>query len=214
MRTPLRVALTTIVVMNTAWLSGATRVLAEDTEGRPVLDQAVMTREADEEAAAKAREAEANEVKANADAAQAQAATEEAKEAAKELAAGRAAEVTVTPRDGAQLTDALAAKLGVSRAQATGGAGAIFRDAQMRLDAADFGRIVAATPGVELFLAAAPGEAPAPTGDFGGVADLTDPFAKLGMHADMVGKFLPIVLRYVQENGGDEPMQLLAGAFK
>jgi hypothetical protein len=47
----------------------------------------------------------------------------------------------------------------------------------------------------------------------GGMASLTSSFEKLGMSGDMVNKFMPIILDYVNKKGGEHAMNLLKGAL-
>ncbi|MBT5966668.1 MAG: hypothetical protein HOG60_05100, partial [Gammaproteobacteria bacterium] len=54
------------------------------------------------------------------------------------------------------LTETLVSKLGISSAQAEGGAGVIFKAAQEQLDAAQFAQIGAAVPEMDSLLSAAP----------------------------------------------------------
>ncbi len=204
---------------------------ADEDNGRPVLDQAVTNRESAEEADTAAREADANKVKAAADAEQAHTAIEEGKEAAEEQADGKSTVANSAPNEagGSALVDRLSERLGVSPAQAAGGAGAIFSVARQKLGADKFGKLAAAVPGTDSLLARAPsgglgaagggtdsalGSMAGSSEQFGGVASLAGPFSQLGMSPDMAGKFLPIVLQYAQSTGGDSAMSLLASAFK
>jgi Protein of unknown function VcgC/VcgE (DUF2780) len=120
----------------------------------------------------------------------------------------------------------LTKQLGVSKDQAKGGAGSIFQTAKQKLNVADFASISKAVPGMDKLL----GSAPKPkksSGTLGsltsmaggsssklkGLAGLTGSFKQLGMSGDMVGKFMPIILDYVQNNGGDKAKNLLKGAL-
>ena len=122
-----------------------------------------------------------------------------------------------------ELVGQLTKQLSVTPAQATGGAGALFGLAKTRLSPSDFGKVSAAVPGMDSFLQAAPapgstsglsslmGSAP---GGLGGMAATAESFQKLGLSPDMVGKFVPIVTKYVQGTGGTGVSSLLAGALK
>jgi len=48
----------------------------------------------------------------------------------------------------------------------------------------------------------------------GNLAQLAGGFSQLGLSADMVGKFLPIVLSFVQSQGGDSLKGLLENVLK
>ena len=47
----------------------------------------------------------------------------------------------------------------------------------------------------------------------GGMGGLAESFSALGMDSDMVGKFMPVVLDYAKEKGGDVVMGLLKSAL-
>jgi len=125
-----------------------------------------------------------------------------------------------------ELVETLTQALGVNETQATGGAGLLFRMAKEKLGG-DFGKISAAVPGMDGLLAAAPeggglggalgGVAQAlggGAGQLGGLAGLAGGFSKLGLDSGMVGKFIPVLLSFVQSKGGDSVKNLLAGALK
>lgn len=122
----------------------------------------------------------------------------------------------------ADLVSLLTQNLGVTPQQAQGGAGAIFDYAKGKLGAADFSKVAAAVPGMDSLLSAAPktgGTASnltklaGGTGSLGGLSSLAEPFTKLGMSPDMVGKFVPEILSYVKSSGGDAVMKILQGAL-
>jgi hypothetical protein len=108
----------------------------------------------------------------------------------------------------AQMTDLIAtlsADLGLTREQATGGAGAVFRLAQQRLSPAVFSMITESVPGVERVLAVAPA-----VGETGaGIDDLALPFSLLGMSPRLIPAFLQIVVDFVQATGSDPIAGLL-----
>ena len=122
-----------------------------------------------------------------------------------------------------ELVGQLTKQLSVTPAQATGGAGALFGLAKTRLSPSDFGKVSGAVPGMSSFLQAAPaaggmsglsslaGSAP---GGIGGMATAAESFQKLGLSPDMIGKFIPILTKYVEGTGGSGVASLLAGALK
>lgn len=125
-----------------------------------------------------------------------------------------------------ELVSMLTQTLGVNESQAKGGAGLLFGLAKEKLGG-DFGQVEAAVPGMGDLLSAAPvggglgsalgGLAQAVgggAGQLGGLASLAGGFSKLGLDAGMVGKFLPVILSFVQSKGGDQVKNLLAGALK
>jgi hypothetical protein len=125
-----------------------------------------------------------------------------------------------------ELVSMLTQTLGMNESQAKGGAGLLFGLAKEKLGG-DFGQVEAAVPGMGDLLSAAPaggglgsalgGLAQAVgggTGQLGGLASLAGGFSKLGLDAGMVGKFLPVILSFVQSKGGDSVKNLLAGALQ
>jgi len=127
-----------------------------------------------------------------------------------------------------ELIGQLVEKLGVSEEQATGGAGLLLKLAQDKLGGGDFAPIMENVPGIEDMLSAAPDEG---GGDlmgaigglmssFGGGADnlgalasLAGGFGKLGLDAGMVAKFVPILLDFVRDRGGNDVAGLLGQAL-
>jgi len=125
------------------------------------------------------------------------------------------------------LVGLLTKNLGVTEEQGKGGAGAIFNMAKEKLGAEDFGKVADAVPEMDILLKAAPktGGLGSAIGDktsflggsvgkLTGLASLAGPFSQLGMKSDMIGKFVPIILSYVQSKGGDSVKGLLAGVLK
>jgi hypothetical protein len=128
----------------------------------------------------------------------------------------------------AGLIDLLTSSLGVTKPQAEGGAGAIFGLAKSRMAAKEFQQLEQAVPGLDTLIAAAP-KSDAPGGSLGGVssvlggasgtsmaglASLAGSFSQLGMNADMISKFVPPILDYVQKTGGEKVMGLLKNALQ
>ena len=125
------------------------------------------------------------------------------------------------------LVQLLSNNLGVTKKQATGGAGSIFNLAKQKMSADDFTKVAKAVPGIDKMMAAAP-KAKAATGKLGsassliggssssisGAASLAGSFSQLGMKAGMVNAFTPIILNYVKENGGETVMNALQSALQ
>lgn len=118
-----------------------------------------------------------------------------------------------------ELVGQLTKGLSITPTQASGGAGALFGLAKSRLSAAEFSKVAAAVPGMNGLLKAAPaatefsglsglqGSLP---GGLGGMASVAGSFQKLGLSPDMVGKFVPVLINYVQSKGGLSTGALLA----
>ena len=120
-----------------------------------------------------------------------------------------------------ELTDILTKSLGVSQNQAQGGAGLLFKLAKDKLGAGDSSKVASAVPGVDGLVKAAPtgnggilGGLGKMLGGGGGLAGMAGGFSKLGMDSSMVGKFVPIILQFVQSQGGDGAKSLLEGVLK
>jgi hypothetical protein len=130
--------------------------------------------------------------------------------------------ITIEPAFAADMNivDLLTTKLGVTKEQAEGGAGAIFKRAKSNLSAKDFGKVANVVPQMDTLLKAAPeiekseGLAGGALGKLGGLSSLSSSFSKLGLSPDMIGKFTPIILSYVQSEGGNSIKDLLSKAVK
>ncbi|MGD1913425.1 MAG: DUF2780 domain-containing protein [Rivularia sp. (in: cyanobacteria)] len=130
-----------------------------------------------------------------------------------------------------ELVQQLVSSLGVQEEQATGGAGLILKLAQDKLGGGEFAKVAAAIPGSDMLLGAAPTESGGGMmGALGGMAagmiggqqgaalgslmSLAGGFSKLGMDGDMVTKFFPIILNFVQQKGGSEIAGILSKALQ
>lgn len=121
-----------------------------------------------------------------------------------------------------ELLEMLTNQLGISDEQARGGAGLIFKLVKDKLDAGEFGQIAELVPDIDSMISAAPRES---TGllsalsslaasmglgeKLGNLSSLASGFKNLDMDAGMASKFVPIVMSFVQEKGGDTAKQLL-----
>lgn len=121
------------------------------------------------------------------------------------------------------LVSILIQQLGITPVQAMGGAGSIFSVAQQSMTPSNFGIVSKAVPGMETLLAAAPaanstslmgGAANALGGSsLGNMAALASSFQSLGMDSSMMGQFIPVVMQYVQGQGGSTAMSLMQSAI-
>jgi hypothetical protein len=126
------------------------------------------------------------------------------------------------------LINQLVSNLGVSEDQAKGGAGMLFKLAQDKLSGGEFAEITDKVSGVDDMLSAAPAAAGGGlmgavgglmskmgggAGDLGALANLAGGFDKLGMDSDMIGKFVPVVLDFARNQGGDTVGNLLKGVL-
>ncbi len=124
---------------------------------------------------------------------------------------------TASPELVGQLTKALS----ITPKQASGGAGALFGLAKSRLSPADFGKVAASVPGIDGLIKSAPASSPtkgvpglSSLGSAGGLASVAGAFQKLGLSPAMVGKFVPVLTKFVESKGGADVASLLAGALK
>ena len=122
--------------------------------------------------------------------------------------------------DTSKLIGSLVDTLGVSKEQATGGAGAVFKEGKNNMSSGDYSQLLNAVPGIDSLISAAPqagglgGKASSLLGgSAGSMTGLADSFNKLGLSPDMVNQFVPIVLDFVQSEGGQQTMTLLKNAL-
>jgi len=131
---------------------------------------------------------------------------------------------TIAQAQDQHLVGMLTDQLGVSQDQAAGGAGSIFSYAKDKLSADEFEQIARGVPDMNELLASAPesgsdstlGKVGGMLGEdssAGGLASLTSSFESIGLDADMVSKFMPIVNQYVGEVSGEQALGLLKGLF-
>jgi hypothetical protein len=127
-----------------------------------------------------------------------------------------------------EILSMLMEQLGVNEDQAKGGTGAIFSLVKDKLGDESFNKIAEVVPGMGDLLSAAPESGGGLAGlvgglasklgggaeKLGGLASLAGVFKSLGLDAGMVGKFVPIILSFVQSKGGDSVKNLLAGALE
>ncbi len=126
-----------------------------------------------------------------------------------------------------ELLQLLTSQLGVSEEQASGGAGLLFKLAQEKLSTGEFDQISNAVPGVDQLISSAPSSGGLAgmlgglvssfgggAGQLGTLASLAGSFGKLNLDADMVGKFIPVVLSFVQSQGGGTVKSLLEKVLK
>lgn len=123
-----------------------------------------------------------------------------------------------------ELIGQLVSQLGVQEVQAKGGAGLLLKLAQDKLGG-DFGKVAAALPGVQELIGAAPASGGAAKllgglagalggGKAGDLASLAAGFSQLKLEPAMIGKFVPILLSFVQSKGGADIAKLLSGVLQ
>ena len=126
-----------------------------------------------------------------------------------------------------ELIDLLTNTLGVNADQATGGAGLLFKLAKEKLGDTDFSQIAQHVPGVNDLIESAPegggiagalgGLASALGGsgsELGNLASMAGGFSKLELDSGMIGKFIPVILSFVESKGGGAVKGLLEQALR
>ncbi|WP_319370767.1 DUF2780 domain-containing protein [uncultured Ilyobacter sp.] len=119
-----------------------------------------------------------------------------------------------------ELIEMLTSQLGVTAEQAKGGSGLIFKMAKDKLDEEEFGKVAGVVPDMEGIISSAPkagvieGLTSLLGGKAGHLAGLASGFKHLDLGGDMVGKFVPIILSFVQSKGGDEVKDILEKIMK
>ena len=111
------------------------------------------------------------------------------------------------------LVSNLMSSLGLSAAQAAGGAGALLGLAQENMAEADWSKIASAIPGSSSLISQAKALGGI-TGKFGSLADLSGAFSKMGLSPDQVSSLTPALTDYVSKAAGPEVGNLLAAAIK
>jgi hypothetical protein len=111
------------------------------------------------------------------------------------------------------LMGALTSQLGVSEDQARGGIGSYLTLLQEKLGKGDFDKIASLVPGASGYLESAK-KLGAVTGPLKNLQGLNGALGKLGMNADTVAKFTPLVSNYLGKAGGPTVQQMLAGALQ
>ncbi len=125
--------------------------------------------------------------------------------------------------DTSKLIGQLVDQLGVSQQQATGGAGAVFKEAKSNMNPGDYSQLLGALPGIDSLIDAAPqasslsGKASSflgsSSGSVAGISTLADSFSQLGLSPDMVNKYVSAIMDFAQSEGGQQAMTLLKSAL-
>ena len=118
------------------------------------------------------------------------------------------------------LINLLTSELDISDDQAKGGAGALFNYANEGLSGEDFEKVSKSVPDMGGYLDAIPALGGKSSSMLGkatqtlvGMPAVTAAFEKLGLSADMVGLFTPLLVNYVEKKGGEAVGGLLMNAI-
>lgn len=125
-----------------------------------------------------------------------------------------------------ELIQMLTSQLGIDDEQATGGTGLLLKLAKSKLGA-DFSKVTGAIPDAEKLISSAPASGGLAgtlgglmssfgggAGQLGNLAALAGGFKTLNLDSGLIGKFIPIVLSFVQSKGGDQAKSLLEKVLK
>jgi uncharacterized protein VcgC/VcgE DUF2780 len=125
-----------------------------------------------------------------------------------------------------ELIDMLTKNLGVSGAQAEGGAAVLFKAAKDKLGGAEFDQLLGGVPGLGDLLKKAPapgggglggllgGLAGAVGGNAGLIATILQGFGKLGLTADHAKKFVPVILAFLKTKVSPDVVTQLENTLK
>jgi hypothetical protein len=131
-----------------------------------------------------------------------------------------------------ELIDILTKSLGISDAQASGGAGLLLKQAKEKLGSNDFSQVSAVVPEADSLIKAAPASNSGgggmgglgnivsglglggSLGGLGNLASLAGGFSKLGLNSSMISKFIPLILSFVESKGGAGVKAILEKVIK
>lgn len=121
-----------------------------------------------------------------------------------------------------ELLNQLKQNLGITEEQAKGGTGLIIKMAKQKLGTGDFSAMTNTIPGLENLISSAPkitttekvvGNVSSALGSetegLGNLASLATGFSQLGLDSQMINRFVPIVLSFVQSKGGNTTRSIL-----
>ena len=111
------------------------------------------------------------------------------------------------------LLGALTSQLGVTENQARGGVGSYLTLLQEKLAKGDFDKIASLVPGASGYVDSAK-KLGAVAGPLKNLQGLNGALGTLGMNAETVAKFTPLVTNYLGKLGGPTVQSMLAGALK
>jgi hypothetical protein len=120
-----------------------------------------------------------------------------------------------------ELIDQLTKSLGISGAQAEGGAAVLFKAAKDKLGGEEFSKLLGGVPGLSDLMHKAPaagggglggllgGLAGAMGGNAGLIATVVGGFGKLGLKAEDAKKFVPVILGFLRSKVGPDVVSKL-----
>ena len=125
-----------------------------------------------------------------------------------------------------ELVQQLVSSTGVSEQQAEGGAGLIMGLLKEQLSSGDFSQLADAVPEADGLIDSAPSggggmggllgsvAGALGGGELGNLAKLAGGFSDLGLDSGMIGKFIPVVLSFIQDKGGEGLAGIVASVLQ
>lgn len=124
-----------------------------------------------------------------------------------------------------ELIDALTQQLGVSGAQAEGGAAVLFKAAKDKLGGEEFGRLLGGVSGLGDLMKKAPATGGGLGGLLGGIAGavggnasliatIVQGFGKLGLTADDAKRFAPVIMNFLRGKVGSDVASKLESVLR
>jgi len=120
--------------------------------------------------------------------------------------------VTSSDKKENSLISSIMSTLGVSNAQAVGGVTALLSNATTKMSKEDVGTLKKEVPEVSSFL----GDKSSTSSLLSSIASnstVQEQFKALGLDADMVSKYTPIVLDYINSEAGESLMKIVKSAL-
>ncbi|MBY6018594.1 DUF2780 domain-containing protein [Halomonas denitrificans] len=113
------------------------------------------------------------------------------------------------PAWGASLVDTLVSELGITEDQAIGGAGALMAYAKQDLGSEDWSQLAELVPEASTLAESADmggvmGSLGNVLGDGAGMAQVLEQMSALGLDADTISQFAPVVIDYLKQQGGED----------
>jgi hypothetical protein len=123
---------------------------------------------------------------------------------------------TKSTTEQSSLLNLLTSNLGVSNSQAVGGASAILTKAATNMSQADVSSLTSAIPSISSLISSTVSSQSGQNmlGSLVSSTSLGSQFSALGMDSSMVGKFIPIILQFINTEAGSTIMKSVQSALK
>lgn len=123
---------------------------------------------------------------------------------------------TKSTTEQSSLLNLLTSNLGVSNSQAVGGASAILTKAATNMSQADVSSLTSAIPSISSLISSTVSSQSGQNmlGSLVSSTSLGSQFSALGMDSSMVGKFIPIILQFINTEAGSSIMKSVQSALK